>query len=172
MGEHQRQAHKELIPQEIGPHSLESSERAKRRKIPLAVICGYQNTNAGRDSKAKSQKTNHWNFSPRRQFTFKKKKKEGKKCVFKQNVQPTGNSGAMHPLCAHYQETGKLRVVLKLGSGRSPPLPLRHSVLIPACIVHFFSCFLYNTGNYLKGRRRFSTISRSLNPYLELQDLK
>lgn len=34
----------ESILREIGTHSLESSEKAKRRKIPLTITCGHQNS--------------------------------------------------------------------------------------------------------------------------------
>lgn len=53
---------------------MESSEKAKRRKIPPAVTCGYQNTNASRDFYVSNlKKTTKKNlFSPSRWYTLKK----------------------------------------------------------------------------------------------------
>lgn len=61
---------------------MESSEKAKRRKIPPAVTCGYQNTNASRDFYVSNLKKKHKEkpLQSQQMVHAKKVKKEKKNC--------------------------------------------------------------------------------------------
>lgn len=57
---------------------MESSEKAKRRKIPPAVTCGYQNTNASRDFYVSNLKKNKEKPLQSQQMVHAKKVKKKK----------------------------------------------------------------------------------------------
>lgn len=123
-------------PRDRGLTSLESSEKAKRRKTALAVTCGQQNTHAGRASSAQSEESSHPNF-----FSFSRRYILKKKLVFflsflreseyQQTVQALAKSDTIYSLehsSLPIPHLGKL-------SRAGPGLPAISSLIPASCNV-------------------------------------